>query len=173
MTDPEIDGTGSGFGKYQGKTLTEIREMFDKCAEEPNMRAISAILRITREQLDARGQLGIYPVFTGISGALTSLGLVGMKLLPDQYERWSVTLAIGAGCVTTLLALSLVSMRTSRRVNLKQEEAIRKLAVSALVKVLESRPALKPLSFEQEFTVKILLRKTAGSEPLRILLQTA
>ena len=170
MTDPKIDGTGSGFGRYQGMTLTDIQRLFDNCVEEPSMRSISAILRITREQLDARGQLGIYPVFTWVAAALTGLGLVGMALLPEQYQKWMVNLAIGAGCVFVLLGTTLISTRHSRRTNLKQEVAIREYAVSALVKVLESEPVLKPLTIEQEVTIKILMRKTEGSEKLSVLL---
>ena len=150
MTDPKIDGTGSGFGRYQGMTLTDIQRLFDNCVEEPSMRSISAILRITREQLDARGQLGIYPVFTWVAAALTGLGLVGS--------------------VFVLLGTTLISTRHSRRTNLKQEVAIREYAVSALVKVLESEPVLKPLTIEQEVTIKILMRKTEGSEKLSVLL---
>jgi len=62
--------------------------------------------------------------------------------------------------------------RHVRKANLAQEQVIREMAVKAVLKILESNPKLKTLTIEQETTVKILLRKTSGSEVLKVLLET-
>lgn len=167
---PLDDGRGEGYGRYQGLTIAEILELFDACVEEHNMRSISAVLRITREQLDARGHLGMYPVYAWIAAALTLGGLAGRYLLPVKYLEWTTKLAMGSSCVFVLLLISAVPTRKSRKGNMSQERAIREAAVKALSLILEYKPDLKPLTFEQETTVKILLKKSKNSEMLRLLL---
>ncbi len=165
-----LDGRGEGFGRYQGLTIAEIVDLFDACVEEHNMRSISAVLRITREQLDARGQLGVYPVFAWVAAAVTGGGLFARLALGDKYSEWTTKTAIGGACVFLLLLVSIIPTRHSRKGNLGQEQAIRDAAVESLNRILEYEPDLKPLTIEQETTVKILLKKSKGSERLRMLL---
>ncbi len=187
---PEIEGTGGGFGKYQGKKLSEIEALFETCTQDVSMRSISAVLRITREQLDARGQLGVYPLFTWIAGiaflcAGTSRAVVpGPGTVPDALRaggllrylgqpgvvEFSTKAALGAGTVFLLLLATTLPSRHTRKVNVEQERIIRAMAVKALLKILEGEPPLKPLTVEQNMTVKILLKKAEGSEGLRVLL---
>jgi len=167
---PEVEGRGGGYGKFQGLNLAEIQGLFDKCVDDPSMRSISAVLRITREQLDARGQLGIYPVFSWIAGSASILGLAVRLVGPPNFAEIATKTALGAGTVFLLLLASTVPSRHSRRTNVEQEKLIRKMAVDALQKLLESQPTLKPLTFEQEVTVKILLKTSPTAESLRTLL---
>lgn len=167
---PEVEGRGGGFGKYQGLTVTEVQALFDTCMQDPSMRSISAVLRITREQLEARGQLGIYPVFACVDLAICAAAAVLRQFGPASLTEIATKAALGTAGVFGLLLISTLPTWRARRTNLAQERAIRDRAVAALVTILESRPALKPLTIEQEFTVKILLRKAEGSEPLRTLL---
>ncbi|MDR3692398.1 MAG: hypothetical protein P4L46_23650 [Fimbriimonas sp.] len=169
--DPKFEGRGEGFGRYAGLTIAEIRTRFDACVEDPTMRSISAVLRITREQLDARGQLGVYPVFAWIAAAFAVVGLIGRYVAPSALHEWATKLAIGASCAFVLLLISVVPTRHARRGNLLQEQAIREAATAALVQILNEGPVLKELTFDQEMTVKILMKKTAGSEKLQVLLQ--
>lgn len=134
------------------------------------MRSISAVLRITREQLDARGQLGIYPVFSWIAGAACAVGAAVRILGPHTVDEIATKTVLGAGTVLVLLLGTTIHGRNARRTNLEQERFIRQMAVDSLAKILEHKPSLKPLTIEQETTVKILLRKTENSEALRALL---
>ena len=167
---PDLDGRGEGYGRYQGLTISEIQDLFTTCVEDPSMRSISAVLRITREQLDARGQLGNYPVFAWIAAAVGILGIAARFVLPVKYEELTTKTAIGAGCALVLLLISVIPTRHSREGNVGQEQAIREAAVRALTQILAFKPSLKPLTIEQEMTVKILLKKTKDSQPLRELL---
>jgi len=167
---PEVEGRGGGYGKYQGLKLAEIQALFDKCIEDPSMRSISAVLRITREQLDARGQLGIYPLFTWIAGAACLVGLAVRTIGPQKLTEIATKTVLGAGTVFLLLLGTTLPSRNIRKTNVEQERHIREMAVAAIQKILVSEPALKPLTIEQETTVKILIKKTSGSEDLRKLL---
>jgi hypothetical protein len=167
---PEVEGRGGGYGRFQGLKLAEIQVLFDKCIEEPSMRSISAVLRITREQLDARGQLGIYPLFAWIAGAACAVGLAIRLIGPHNMSEIATKTALGAGTVFLLLLGTTIPGRTIRRTNVEQEKLIRKMAVDSLAKILEHNPTLKPLTIEQETTVKILLRKTESAESIRALL---
>jgi hypothetical protein len=166
MLTPEMEGRGEGFGKYQGLTVAEILELFDRCVDEPSMRSISVILRVTREQLEARGQLGAFPIYALVAAILTMLGLAGRFILPSNVQELATKMAIGAGCMFAILLFVSIPTRKSRRRNVGQENAIREAATKALDQILQFKPTLKPLTFEQEFTVKILIKKTKGSERL-------
>ncbi len=163
-------GRGGGYGKYKGLTPGEIQDLFDRCVEDPSMRSISAVLRITREQLEARGQLGIYPVFAWIDVACFIASALARQFGPHQITEIATKAVLGTASVFVLLLLSTVPTRRARRTNLAQEKLIREQAVAALVNILSHEPALKALTIEQEITVKILLKKTPGNEALRELL---
>ena len=169
---PEIEGRGGGYGKYKGLTLAEIQALFDTCVGDPSMRSISAVLRVTREQLEARGQLGVYPLFAWVAGAACLIGLAVRQLGPAKLTEIATKTVLGAGTVFLLLLASTLPQRHVRKANLAQEQVIREMAVKAVLKILESNPKLKTLTIEQETTVKILLRKTSGSEVLKVLLET-
>jgi len=166
----EQDGRGEGYGRYQGLPVSEIQALFEKCVQEPTMRSISAILRITREQLDARGQLGVYPVLTWIAVGICGLSLIGRFALPASVREMATKAAMGAGCVSVLLLLSTIPAMRTRKRNLAQEAAIRRAAAKAISEILESEPMLKPLTFEQEFTVKLFLKDDPQNQVLRRLL---
>ena len=167
---PEHEGRGGGYGKSQGLTVSEIQALFDTCVADPSMRSISAVLRITREQLEARGQLGVYPLFAWIAGLACSIGLVVRILGPEKLIEIATKTAIGAGIVFLLLLASTLPSRHVRKANVEQERVIRERAVQALTKILEHNPALKSLTMEQEITVKTLIKKNPESENLRALL---
>jgi len=168
---PEIEGRGGGFGKYQGLTLAETQALFDTCIADPSMRSISAVLRVTREQLDARGQLGTYPIFAWIAAFAALAGGVARQFGPAAIEPVATKTFLGAGVVFLLLVATTLPTRKVRRMNVAQEREIREMAVHALLTILEAKPALKPLTVEQETTIKILLRKNPAAARLRVLLE--
>jgi len=167
---PEVEGRGGGYGKYEGRTIAEIQALFDTCIADPSMRSISAVLRITREQLESRGQLGVYPLLAWIAAIASVLGLVVRQYGPSSLTEFGTKAAMGSGSAFVLLLVSTFPTRHARKVNLQQERVIRERAVQALVQILEHKPALKPLTMEQETTVKILLRKTQNSQGIKVLL---
>jgi hypothetical protein len=123
------------------------------------MRSISAVLRITREQLDARGQLGHYPILALISMLLLGGAGVAMLFVPEQAKSMLQKVAmIGAVCAL-VLGMGAWKVRIERRSNLAQERAIRAAAVEALTSILEHNPTLKPLIREYREVVKELIRK--------------
>ena len=85
---PELDGRGGGYGKFAGKTIGEIREIYDKCETDPSMRSVSIVFRVAREQLESRGSLGHYPVFAGFCATVLLGATFAIKgLLPADMAR--------------------------------------------------------------------------------------
>ena len=168
MVDSE--GRGGGYGKYHGLSIPEIQDLYDKCVSDPSMRSISAVLRVAREQFEARGQLGVYPRLAWM--ALASVGvLVPVAVFSaGTLHEFATKGAIGAVCVFFLLLLSVLPTRQARLSNLKQEERIREITTVALREILKHNPKLKALTMEQTTTIKDLLKRVPNSGDLAILL---
>lgn len=169
----ESDGTGGGFGKHRGITLKDIRDRFELCENDPSMRSISAVLRITREQLEARGQLGIYPSLATIAFAICLASWILRFVLTGDFSELAQKFAIGSGAVGVLLMLGVAKVWNPRRENLRQEQIIRELAAKSINTILQSQPPLKPLLREQRDTVKEIVRKVSDSGQVAELLQVS
>lgn len=134
------------------------------------MRSISAILRIAREQFDARGQLGVYPRLAWFA-ATAAIAFGGASLIFTGKERsFCLEGLAGSLCVAALLLLTIWSTREARGSNIYQEAQIREMAAKSILKILESEPTLKPLTIEQEATVKDLMKRVSNSSGLGVLL---
>lgn len=158
MQDLEL-GTGGGFGKYAGLSVEQIRGRFEQCVADPSMRSISAILRITREQLEARGYLGVYPSLARAALAI-ALALLGLRfVLPEALASTALQAAAVAGSCAVLLGLGAWKVRLDRRANLAQEAAIRRAAIESILAILQHPVSLKPLIREHRDLVRELIRK--------------
>jgi hypothetical protein len=166
----DSEGRGGGFGKYTGLTIPEIQSLYENCVSDPTMRSISAVLRIAREQFEARGQLGVYPRLAWF--AIVALGILAPVSAISQgtVREFALKGAMGAGCVFLLLMFSVIPTRQARRSNLAQEQRIREVTVDAVRTILQSNPKLKALTMEQETTVKDLIKRVPGSDDLAVLL---
>jgi hypothetical protein len=156
-------------GRYSGLTLTEIRERFDVCVADPSMRSVSAVLRITREQLEARGHLGAYPVIFAGAAAITAAAALAGTRLPPAIAEHSLKIVFGGAAATLALGYGTWNVRLERRAALAQEREIRRLAAETLVAILKHDFKRKPLLREQEQTLRDLMRREPRPELERLL----
>ena len=167
---PELEGRGGGFGKNPGHTIAEIQALFDKCLSDVSMRSISVVLRITREQLESRGQLGLEPVLA-MSACVCAVLFGGLRYFgPESLSAIATKAFLGAVSVSVILFLVSVSSSRARKTNLAQQRVIREMAVRTLTALLDQQPKLKPLTLEQSILVKSLIRLGAHAEKLKALL---
>jgi len=162
-------GRGAGMGKHHGLTLEEIRASFEICERDPSMRSVSAVLRITREQLNARGELGLYPPASAIMGILGVAALAGMRFAGPELRTMLIQAAAGCGGLSIMLLYGVYSTRDVRSANVAQERAIRALAIYSLERIIAHDFRRKPLLREQDQTVRELL-KTQPQSSIRTLL---
>jgi hypothetical protein len=166
--DPEW--SGGGFGKYKGLPLKDIDDRFAQCVAEPSMRSVSAVLRIAREQIEARGDLGKQPYYAAFFGAVALAIAGGAFLLPEELRRQAFFIAGGLSLAFLAFAGGAISTRRVRNMNLAQEREIRERAGAALEAILAHDFPLKPLTREQTETVQSIL-KARKSEALARLLK--
>ena len=123
------------------------------------MRSITAVLRIAREQLEARGGLGKQPYYGVFFGVLSLLGFGASMFAPAELR--TTFLAGSAGIMLAALAFGYgsLSTRTARNLNLAQEKEIRNLAGAAVSKILENNIDLQPLTREQVDTVSEIVKQ--------------
>ena len=163
---PELDGTGGGFGKFKGKTVRELSELFDRVATEPNMRSVSAVLRIAREQIEARGSLGMYPMMAAIAGVVAIGGAVGYYLVPSGLKEGFLKGGLGGLVAAAAFLAGVISTRRETRAALAQERAIRDLAIDALARIAED-PGFKAkaLDYDQRRILTELLKRSKRQDP--------
>ena len=135
MTDPVLDGTGGGFGKHPGLPVREVLAIFDRAAAEPKMRSVRTILRVGREQVEARGSLEVGGKIAAACFVLAVLaGAVWLLKVPTLADSapaaGGVAVAIGAA-----MTVGAYSTRHDRKVNLAQIRLLRDGARDALVKI--------------------------------------
>lgn len=160
---PELDGSGGGLGRYRGLPVREIEHLFANCTAQPSMRAATAVLRIAREQLDARGNLGAYPRLAMGAGAALIAALVIGALVPQTLRQQATIAQIASASAFLPLLYGSWSSRQDRRASLAQEREIRRLARLALEEILAHDFDRKPLLREQEATLREILRHEPSS----------
>jgi hypothetical protein len=135
------------------------------------MRSVTAVLRIAREQIEARGDLGKQPHYAIFFGGL---GLVAIALSFVLTEMQRPLLMGGGGAILAALAFVFGHLKTAqaRTLNLRQERAIRQSAKEALEHILTHPIESKPLTREQRDTLGDILKRTGESEALRRLLNS-
>lgn len=145
-------------GRYQGRSLPEISELFEACVREPSMRSVTAILRITREQLDARGALGSYP-YIGAGMAVISAGILLADAFIPGFAEHARMLTIGVPAVTLMVFAGVWHARHERKAGVAQEKQIRRMAADALVKVIAHDFRRKPLEREHVLALRDLMKR--------------
>jgi hypothetical protein len=152
--------TGGNYGKYKGISVEEIQRSFDACAGDPSHRSISAVLRITREQIESRGRLGMYPVAAGISAlALAVILIVSVFVQPDLRDLL-LKVAAAAAFGVVLFGFGSIRVRHTIKANLAEEKQILGAAADALNKIMSTTDQRKALLREQRETVKEIMAKS-------------
>jgi hypothetical protein len=163
--------SGGGYGKYKGLPLKVIEGRFAQCAADPSMRSVSAVLRITREQIEARGELGHQPHLAAFFGGVALILFAGSFFVPATLrpQAWSLS----GGLTLAFLAFSAGSFATrhARKMNVEQEREILAGARNALQEILKHGIVLKPLTREQKETVMSILKQEGENPALDQLLQ--
>lgn len=165
----DLIGTGGGYGKNAGIPLDEIRRRFDLCVADPSMRSVSAVLRIAREQLEARGSLGSY---RGLSVFFASMGVVALgvsfAMKGDLAEKIRTGGYFALG-VAALLLLGILQVRHAARASRAQEAEIRRLTIEALERIVASpefKP--KPLDWTQSLVLSRIMKATGNRNPVLV-----
>ncbi|HWD38474.1 MAG TPA: hypothetical protein VG944_06470 [Fimbriimonas sp.] len=164
--DPMLDGTGGGYGKFKGISVREVSQLFDRVAAEPNMRAFSAVLRISREQVEARGSLGMYSVMTILMAPVLAICILLVLFGPTSAHKQFLQATAASTLLFVIFGSAYLSSRKLTRASVAQERAIRDLAVDALERIA-TEPSFKPkpLDHDQKLILKDLLKRTKRSEP--------
>jgi len=163
-------GTGGGLGKYAALPLKEIRAIFEKCRQDPSMRSVKVVLRIVKEQVEARGSLGSYPQIGLFFLVLGFAAIPFQNAFPQARYVSMAALLIGMGLVA-----SSWSLRHQRRAALFQEELIRREALESL-RVIVASPSYVPgsLDWSQALTLRRLMAAERAHDPaLKALLESA
>jgi hypothetical protein len=153
-----LDGT-AGFGRYRGASIRELEGMLEKCRREGGMRGVSAVLRIAREQLDARGGLGSYPWLAAIC-LVAAAGIWFFPYRDGPLKDWRMQGVIGSLVLFALFGWTSVSTFQDRKKALYQEGKIRVLSLDALVDIV-AQPSFepKPLDYTQRLTLERIMKK--------------
>ncbi len=153
------DWSGGNFGKYKGLPLKEIDARFAQCVADPSMRSVTAVLRIAREQIESRGDLGKQPYYAAFF-AFVALTIFGVSFLFPPELRQKAWLVAG-GMVFAFLAFAAgsLSTRRARSMNLQQERAIREKAGLALEQLLLHEFPVKTLTREQRETLDAIKKQ--------------
>ncbi|MEZ0327765.1 MAG: hypothetical protein ACAH95_17865 [Fimbriimonas sp.] len=161
------DWSGGGFGKYKGLPLKEIEARFEQCVADPSMRSVSAVLRIAREQIEARGDLGKQPYYAAFFAAV-ALALLGVSFFfPEDLRKKAWMMSGGMFLAFFAFLAGAVSTRKARGMNLRQERAIREKAGWALEELLKHDFQLKPLLREQQETLSEIQKQTGPRDAYR------
>lgn len=157
---PEDDGTGGGYGKFPGLTVSEIAGRLQMYVEEGEGRSARGILRLLREQTEARGQLGVQRVIAGLSIAATiALALFRAVVAEDQKRTINHYLAVAAG-VSVLFIIGAASIQKTASRSERQLREIRRMSLEALDQLV-AKPEFVSRGLEREHVAALeTLKKT-------------
>jgi len=162
---PEELGTGGGYGKHAAMPIEQIAERFEACRADPSMRSVSAILRITKEQLESRGSLGSYRQVALLFLVLTLASLPLGMVAPETFQKTLQELQIALAAVTILLGLGVATTWRATHIGLANEREIRRLALNALEGIVnDPHFGPKPLDWSQELILRKLLKKGGSTD---------
>jgi hypothetical protein len=146
-------------------TIPEIESAYKKLSNDPNMRALSAVLRIGAEQIERRGRLGVFRNLVFITACLAIIFTIvaATPLVPQKVKAalliWEYV-SVGI-CVASVGILWRV--RGKLDAYLADQTKIRSMMVEyaqRIVGVPNFNPT--PLSEELRGTLREALRKQGG-----------
>lgn len=170
--DPALDGAGGGYGKYPGKTVKELSQLFRDMSGDPSMRSIKGMLRIAYEQLEGRSHLAVSVQASIVLGIVT-LAIAATLPFFDGETRLKIAKA-GAFAAVLFIGFFIGAMtsRSDAKAAAAQEKAILQLALAALEQVA-SHPQFTPGpldSLQTQTLTRILKKSPTPPPPLQSLL---
>lgn len=162
--EPWDDGTGGGYGNYPGLTVAQVADRFRVLAEEGHNRSVRAILRIVHEQTLARGTLQAPAIVAGFCAVVGVAMIVGRPFVDEDVRQKLARYAAIALGMALLFGIGAVSVNRTASRNAKQVREIRRLALLALERVVES-PGFHAKPLEREHVRA--LDETKRSDPAR------
>lgn len=148
-----------------------VADRFAQCEANPSMRSLSAVLRITREQLRVRDNLGYYPAGTAITFVASVLLFAVNPLLPKEARDMLMRISLGGPLITLILAYATWSSRDMRRAYVQQEREVRAMAAKSLEAILAHDFPIKALLREQVDTLQVILKHHPEASHVKELLQ--
>ena len=164
--DERLIGTAGGFGKGQALPLEDVIALFEACEAEPAMRSVTAILRVAREQLEARGSLRVNGWMGGIFVVLAMAEAVAYSMkVPVLRDYWPYGLA--SGLVGLILLIGMISVRSTAVAAEAQKAVIAERAILSLT-ALAAKPEWKrkPLDWSNRLTLERLVKSAKSGQSL-------
>lgn len=142
--DPMLDDAGGGAGKYPGLTVAQVAERYRFLVEEGQGRSAKAILRISREQILARGSLGTHGWIVAFF-VVVALGFLVARFVvaPDQQSRVTLDAAVCAGVALLFVVGGATARRSTRRAAAQVKE-IQRLTLVALDELVSQEGFVRP-----------------------------
>lgn len=146
-------------------TIPEVESAFGKLSHDPNMRALSAVLRIGAEQIERRGRLGIFRNLVFVTACLAILFTIvaATPIVPQKIKAALLIWEYVSVAVCVFSVAILWRVRSKLEVYLADQNKIRAMMVEyaqRIVGVPNFNPT--PLSDELRGTLKEALRKQGG-----------
>jgi len=152
---------------YDKRTVAELAVAFAKCEEEESMRAVTAVLRITREQLKPRNRFREHPILAAVMLSVGLACLVATSIAPDRLRQGMFSGAAIFSLVGVLYLYGALSVRAEVRIDKEEERAIKELAIASLERIWRKSFRRKPLEREHIETIDDLLKLAPHNETLR------
>ena len=143
------DDTGGGYGRYPGLTVAQTAERFRYLVDEGQGRSARAILRIAREQIDARGTLSSHRWVLAFFVLMTLVLLVARFVVPSEMRPQITVFLEGGTALSLLFAVSVASLHRTTRRGEAQVREIRRLALLALDRLV-ARDDFPAVGLERE-----------------------
>lgn len=151
------------YGKHDYLPMEKIEAQFAACAADPSMRSISAVLRIGREQISARGSLASYRWNAALFGALALLSAIVFPFVPEPWSKYLLTVAVVGGGITLVLGVGVAMVWRDARRLVPEERRLRAMIVETVEGLLAQNPArMRPPDWtEANFLRQIGASKTS------------
>lgn len=144
---PNYGSTGPS-GRYRKVPIDELREIFGELVAEGKLRSLKAVLRITREQFDARGRFGTMRapmlVMFVLTAGMAAFAKWGPLSAHDKANEFTIVL----GLATLVFGIALFSVRHDLRRANRESPKLAALCLESVRAILASgnvpQPELDP-----------------------------
>ncbi|RYG49394.1 hypothetical protein EON79_01450 [bacterium] len=147
------------YGKHEYLTMDRVEDQFQKCLRDHSMRSVSAVVRISREQISARGSLGSYRWVGALFFVVAIVAAIATPLLPESIAESVKMFAMGSAVVTVVIGFGVLATWKDTQRYTSEERALRARTFNVLEELL-SAPDLKQKP--PDWTEANFLRKLGG-----------
>ncbi|CAN5562617.1 hypothetical protein BH11ARM2_BH11ARM2_37330 [soil metagenome] len=149
------------YGKHDYVPMETIQTQFAACVADPSMRSVSAVVRIGREQLSARGSLGSYRWNTAFFGTLALVSALAFPFTPDPWGKYLFSAAVVGGGITVVLGIGVALVWKDAKRLVPEDRELKHLILATLEEILAKPPAkLRP----PDWTEANFLRKLGAAK---------